>query len=517
MKRLNKTILLSGIFCLALVASRCTDLDEEPLGQLVAENYFSTADQLETGLIGAYGRLLGRWSGGLFNASQVMIPTYGADDITTGYFGNKERITQFDRFDAQADNSWNRTMYQGSYRVVNDATKVIDYADRVSGDPEQINQTVAEAHFLRGLAYLYLVRTYGNVPLITTTINLDPDEVERPELVEVYDLIVADFEAAEAVLPDTQSDPGRPNRGAAQAYLALTWLTRAGWPLEEGAASYARARDYAKTVIDNAGAYEFALLPNYADLWKKENVNHAEGVFTLQLVHTTANYGSFKWTKQGQPNEESGFEDFFAELSFFRAFPEGPRKDATFHTVFRKNVDGAYVDVPWEESLRGHPFYAKYRDYGVDEAAPDKTSIQISATLDLMRYAEVKLIFAEAQALADGTPSAEAYEAVNQIRRRAAGLDLNTPNNTVDLAPGLSAEAFQEAVVTERGWEFAAEVGIRWYDLIRTESVAEAIARRDPDELVPIVGDPGNSQKWWAPIPIQDLNKNPNLEQNPGY
>lgn len=90
---------------------------------------------------------------------------------------------------------------------------------------------------------------------------------------------------------------------------------------------------------------------------------------------------------------------------------------------------------------------------------------------------------------------ATAYAAINQVRQRAGLPSLTT---------GLSITAFRDSVVAERGWEFAGpEPAQRWFDLIRTETVAKANAGRDASE-VPLSGHPDdvNHTFYWAPIPI---------------
>ena len=66
-----------------------------------------------------------------------------------------------------------------------------------------------------------------------------------------------------------------------------------------------------------------------------------------------------------------------------------------------------------------------------------------------------------------------------------------------------------DAVIAERGWEFAGEWS-RWFDLIRTETVAKALQKRDASEIA-LIGSPGDQKNWWMPIPGNDKDKNPNL------
>ena len=118
----------------------------------------------------------------------------------------------------------------------------------------------------------------------------------------------------------------------------------------------------------------------------------------------------------------------------------------------------------------------------------------------LMRYANVLLVYAEAQARSAGTPNSLAYDAVNSVRARA-GLS--------PLPASLSGNDFIKAVLQERAWEFAGEWH-RWFDLIRTETVKEANSNRHAKEIA-LRGDPGNTKNWLFPVPGSDKSKNPNL------
>ena len=116
-----------------------------------------------------------------------------------------------------------------------------------------------------------------------------------------------------------------------------------------------------------------------------------------------------------------------------------------------------------------------------------------SATAFVIRYSEVLLTYAEATAMSSA-PDASAYGAINQVRQRA-GLP--------ELTPGLSQTAFRDSVIAERGWEFTAEYGMRWFDLIRTETVQKANSTRDASEA-PFINQPSdaNHTYYWAPFPL---------------
>jgi hypothetical protein len=125
-----------------------------------------------------------------------------------------------------------------------------------------------------------------------------------------------------------------------------------------------------------------------------------------------------------------------------------------------------------------------------------------------IRYAEVLLVYAEAEAMSKGGPDASAYEAINRVRERA-GLD--------DFASGMSASQFQEACFDERGWEFAGnEFGVRWSDLLHLEKVEEKCSSSTRDSREYALDHNPTKADYFLSIPASEYNKNPNLTDNDG-
>jgi hypothetical protein len=124
----------------------------------------------------------------------------------------------------------------------------------------------------------------------------------------------------------------------------------------------------------------------------------------------------------------------------------------------------------------------------------------------------VLLNYAEASAMAANAPTGESYAAINQVRRRA-GLP--------DLTPGLPLAAFRDSVVQERAYEFAGEFGIRWFDIVRLQLLPQILAKRSNLEnpVNPAVANnpAALAQKYIAPIPTNEMLRNPQWQQNPGY
>ena len=130
-------------------------------------------------------------------------------------------------------------------------------------------------------------------------------------------------------------------------------------------------------------------------------------------------------------------------------------------------------------------------------------------TLYLLRYAQTLLTYAEAKARS-GDIDESAYEAVNQIRRRANKLDPFTPSQ-FDLSPGLTTEQFLDSVVWERAWELCTEPEGRWFDIVRLDLRSKLAEYRYPQDVPTRVSDDFLNEDWYFYlIPQEDRWLNPN-------
>jgi len=516
----------------------CVDLAEDPVQQLQSE-YYKDLSSLRAGISGSYRQLISdNWERSIQVAS-FRVPLMGADDFITIPGANKEDWRQFDQFYPSASNSrLYRVSWSMLYDVVRQTTWNIEGAKQLKGkvDEDELNAVVAEAHFLRGWSYFWMVRLFGGLPLIdfTTFDESTIYSIERSGEEEVYELILSDLEFAATYLPSVQPAYGYVNQWAAKAYLAEAHLTMAGWPLKL-TSHYEDAATIAKDILDNS---PYALMADYPSIFSKENEANTEMIWAIPLcdIADCGNgfTGSFM-AKGTKPAELQGYQDMMIELSFFDRFPEGVRKDFSIlsslkvastdtNDPFYVRDDGTVVHyrfIDYTQFGAGHPFLKKYWDgyYDPDLTANDPNqSIEPQSSLDIpmMRLAKVQLIYAEAQARADGTPSAQSYEYLNQIRRRGKGYALDAVGSDVDIANGsLSTDDFVRAVVDEKGWELLGELN-RWFDLTRTERVEEVNALRSPSEILQIQ-NAITKNNYYAPIPDAEIALNPNLEQNPGY
>ncbi len=524
-----KYLLLAALMSTALF-SGCQDLDENPKSKLTPGTYFKTPEELE-GVIAAMYRALAPDDAWGFTSGWTSY--FGSDDMTTHPASNKADFRDFDRLQGNSGNTSMKNQWQGPWKSIYQANAILTAIDGVSFSSEtDKNAAAGQAYFMRAISYYYLTRTFGDLPILTEGIDVD-DRPDRQPIKDVYALVIEDLKKAESYLPESWSgQPGKATRYAAKSLLADVYLNMAGWPLKDES-GYSLAAEKANEVIQSG---KYSLVPKYGDVFKTNN--NSESVFSLQ--YNTA--GGLPRRSTGQfcvPEEEvslngeAGWCDYCAEVNFFRNAPKCERTDETFLSVIKKKDGDTFTILAWDDpnTLLQHPYYKKFR-YGV--AAPGTTmgdglqeteteiikmSPSTDKTLDLIRYPMVLLNYAEASAMAGGAPTAAGYDAINIVRRRA-GLP--------DLTPGLSQIAFRDSVVFERAYECAGEFGVRWFDIVRLQLLPQVIAARQ-------VGTWQKNQYWenelnstytsgealqtryLAPIPYDEMERNPNWTQNPGY
>lgn len=485
----------------AIIILGCT-LEEDLSDAKLDPSALNSPEALEAAVAGMY-----RQFEEVNKNSQSWIRSFGGDDVTTHSGLNKQGFRDADKMQMSSLTPGIEIAYEPPYTVIKEANNIIANEDNfASGSREVVNPLLGEAYFLRAYNYFRLTRIFGKVPMILSTDILASVDLKRAELIDIYNQIESDLLKAESLLPDQY--PGvpaaiRPNNGSARAYLAKLYMHWAGWPLKD-ASKYEMAASSAKTVIDNAAAHKFALVPDMGTLWSIANENrfNSEIVFGLGHAQDLGNEFSNRHAgRVGYPGDVQGWSENFAEIAFFNDFPEGKRKEDTYRT----DVEFKGDTINWKDfENERHPMFLKVTGYQ-DEIKT--TNSVTSMTTYNMRYADLLLYYAEAVGRSGGN-SADAWEALNKVRRRANGLPVDTPDASVDLTSGDLAEL----AYTERKWELAGEFK-RWDDLTRMERVAEALANRSSEELVgPIDGDTSPAN-YFAEIPEEELVRSPQLRE----
>lgn len=499
-RRISSIVLL--LMLLGLFSTSCEDqLEENPPSLISLESL--NEETVESVIIGMYEPLT-RARSRTFESRYLRLLELQAE-YQWGRGGNRERISNYNFQEAANDK---RSMWAAFYESVNRANTLIDLVGKSDLSVEDKNAAIAEAKFVRAMVYYQLVRIWGEIPLrVERVVDKDQAALGLSSIDNVYSQIIADLQDAEDILPlPEDASPGRATSGAAKAFLADVHLTRG---------NYADARDKAKEVIDNKATYGYKLVADFASLWSPTDATNSEDVFSIKFAQIIG-YGVFHtdaWAPR-EPRIDGVNIGVAAGISTASAFESGNANPTSplivgwddndirkQHTLIDSlEVNGVWYDVipqvtrsidpdgdgtPSDE--RGLYTFGKFRDHG----APG----EFGAGNDfyLMRYADVLLIFAEAENQMMNGPTADAYAAINEVITRA--YSGNTSNNV----SGLSQAEFDDEVFKQRGYEFMQEAK-RWFDIVRTDRynlITEA--------LKPL-GDAASSPYW--PIPDTETSTN---------
>jgi starch-binding outer membrane protein, SusD/RagB family len=481
---------------LAVLQWGCTDLlTEEPKSVITTENFFRSAADAEAAIAAAYQPLS---SGDVWDTALQWGLNAASDDARVGPEEENNNIialTQL-RWDARnpyvAGSTSSTGPWAGLYRIITRANLILERVPAIEMETTQKDQVLAQAKFLRALSYFYLVRLYGDVPVVTTTEEQFAFG-ERTPKADVYARIIQDATEAETVLPSSwdAAQKGRATQGSANALLAELYLWRSS---AEGMNEWQQAADAAKKIIDS-GVY--ALLPNYIDAFLPRSETRSEEVFAAQASNATGapSLAIAYWTypRALDPNGNGGWGTYQPLPWFIESYPTGDyRREVSFFTS-GKTPDGRDTTFL--------PHIYKFRP--TDRPGP------FDDNWPIYRYADVLLMYAEA--LNELGQPDQAIQYVNQVRARARnGTGAEGRAQPADLT-AMSQAATRDAIFQERHWELAFE-GKRWFDMVRRGAdyflAAEA---RDPTAT-----DPQPTDMLW-PIPQAQIDLNPQLAQNPGY
>ena len=505
--------ILCGIFT---VAAGCSDfLEEKDPSSIAPDTFFRVPEDAEAAVYGIYENLRFHSDGaGIFVSNfQMLDALSGTADSETS---QNQDLSTLLGFTHTGDNllisQWWRQLYEGIANA-NLAIEKIPTIPQI--ETANVQKWVGHAKFMRALHYFWLVQLWGDVPLITTAIlNWQDPNVTAPRTSssEVYELIVADLLEAEAAgFPMTDAS-GLASQAAVKSLLAKVYLTMAGQPLNLGTEYYQMAADKAKEVIDYAVANpdKIALFPSYDDLHNPSKENTLEHIFMIQYAAGIANANYQDKFLPNNTNITASGEvgTTVPTTAFLESYEPGDRRAEEKGFYFKEYFLGGGAGAPTTLNR----FYVYKHFDAVANGAPPPAVVgtgNSGLNYPLIRYAEVLLIYAEAQNESGGL-NTEAHDALTQIRDRA---NLATP------AIGTFTQAtFREAVWKERWHELSFE-NITWLDMIRLRKVYDPVN----DVFVDFVGASLNGttlqeKHLLLPLPTNDFRNNPNLKpNNPGW
>ncbi|RYE35438.1 MAG: RagB/SusD family nutrient uptake outer membrane protein [Sphingobacteriaceae bacterium] len=267
-------------------------------------NYFGTAGGVQAAITGVYNSLRGS-----FSNEGIVYFYVGTDENIPGSSSTTNPII-WNTYNGIT--SSNGPDLLGLYTSINTLNGVLQYASVIT-DATARTQYVAQAKFLRGWCYFFLVQTYGGttttqksgIALHTTFITQATSADTPAPLADIYNLIIQDFTEAAAALPPTitAGNPFSANgigktatSAVANAYLAKAYLTRGYTEAKQGT-DFQKAADLTADLINNKGKYGLDLWQDYWDEHKPANDYGRENMFALDFGVTDPLYSGN--TQQG--------------------------------------------------------------------------------------------------------------------------------------------------------------------------------------------------------------------------
>lgn len=499
MKKYNKPLSLTLFSLLITVLTGC-ELNETPFSQIYTDTYYKNAAEVESAQVAMYGSFYDLYGGHYpllaETASDLMFPrnVVGRASITLYTYEPTYSVqTGFARVYESPIQLW-----QSAYQCIEKANWLLEKAPGTEMDTVRRREVLGEAYFLRALMHWTLAKNFGEIPIKNTPTNTIEKAINtKATLPEVYNQIYDDLTKATAALPNYSTGlvTGRASKQAAILLHAKAALYHEDW---------ATALAKSKELIDSG---KQSLLPNVVDVYdvSKKALARLENIFAAESngLATPNKFTAVAWQVAPQTgvgvysNGASG--GFYMYKSFYNSFNPADKRRLLLDTSFVSNSGTVVRQSAIDTRLLSKDslvVLGKFKD-------PKSVGAANNNNMPVLRYADAYLIAAEAEARLNGETAA-AYEFINVIRRRAS---------IPVLTPGLGKDAFIDAVLQERAWEFFGE-GDRWYDLTRTGKFLTEIPKvknADYPERKPL------PKHKYFPIPQVEINANPKLQQNPDW
>lgn len=514
-------------------------LDTKPTDTLSPEYYYSTEAELNTALIGVYDPISSEdlYGNNVFTFLDACTDEsfYARSTQTTG-----TAVYNYDFSDVQIRLYW-RALYQGIER----ANLLIANISKPKMDETKRKEILAQAKFLRGFYYFLLVSNFGDVPLkITPTSSVTQVNIPRTAAKDVYEQVLTDLKDAEADLPTATAlgTASRVSKTTAQGMLARVCLFMAGYPLND-ATKYADAQSWAQKVISSG---QHSLRETYNSnltnsAYSQIFINHCQDVYDVKESMWEAEFAgnrSDAYLESGRVGNTNGIQftpaSNFADTGYCYGFINATARLYKLYGAGDLRRDWAIAPFNYNNTTLARNYFTATQIYVRNcgkwrrsyELLTPKNKNYTPTNFPLLRYADVLLMFAEAENQVNG-PSAAAYNAINQVRRRGYGLPVGTPSVVADLPAGLTKAQFQQAVQDERSRELCFE-GLRRSDLIRWGNFVNTMKGLAAEIAVdPLAGTNFSYAKTGAsnvsqrhllfPIPASEILVNKAITQNPGW
>lgn len=571
MKNIIKSLILSSLFSL----TSCEDfLEKIPLDEVSEASFYQNSSELQAAINGFYNDLPG-WAN--TSVGFNTLPDSNTDMGLTEDPSNRLSGLSYEvPTAANLASIWD----WDEVREANWLIDHLDQAS-ASSESEQIliDQYSGEVYFFRAYYYFIRLKRYGDLPIYAEYFdNTDTDALYAPRdpRNEVVEFILSDLDIAIDLMqsfPDISGHP-RISKEAAQLFKATVALYEGSWEKYHNGTAFgvsgSDGSEFLQIAVDAAEAVMnsgvFSLHDDYSTLFNQVGLEGNSEVILWRDFDSNV-LGINNVLQQSWPNRSAYTK--FAVDSYLAAdgLPtalstlDGSNENLNTIEIGRDPRLAALIMVPgdvvevrdgvttvweypdWTDSNTGNTGYEsqKYRNVNYEADFNDFTE---DTSKIIMRYAEALLIFAEAKAELGAITQTDLDMSVNLLRERVGmpGITLNniaTDPNWPDYGYTLSPILYE--IRRERSVELMAE-GFRSDDLNRwrahalfdgdqprgafyEDGVVNTLPLSTPVDsdgfLLPFsnFGDYNfdESRAYLNPLPLDQLQLNPNLTQNPGW
>ena len=443
---------------------------DPPATQLATTSVFENNSTATAAVLSLYAQMVGDpWAIHRFTAlSSDEFTNYATDQTSQNAYMNS--------LNSQIDAS-NLYIWSSAYSYIYQTNAIIENLQISTGVSSKIKQQLlGEALFIRSYWYFNLINFYGDVPLVITADYKSNAVMSRTSKEIVYEQAVSDLKNAQNLLnsnyvdaSDTAStgDRIRPNKGGATALLARIYLYTNDW---------SKAEEQASTLINNTAMYDTVALN------KVFLINSKEAIWQIPPTSGslyTRDGGNFQLTASPASTLNNSTS---LSPNLLNAFETNDNRKNEWVKIYT-NSSGTWY------------FPYKYRAGTNSPALTEYTMI--------FRLAEQYLIRAEARVKQNNNNGA--IDDLNVIRKRA---------RLSSLSYSLTQAQILTAIAHERQVELFTE-GDRWFNIKRTGEVDNIMKVVTPIKSKGVILWESYQQIY--PIPITDIQNDPNLEQNIGY
>lgn len=491
-----KYLYIAFAFTGAILTTSCGDfLDRPAEDSYNAGNFYKDDSQCVQGVNYLYNSPWYDFQRGFIKVGEVMSGNY--------YWGSSPYMTlTVNSTDADLMN-----MSNSLWAVIGHANTVYNYLRNASASQSVKNQCMGECLAWKAMAYFFLVRSFGDVPIVHDNSTMLADRsysnVSRVQKSDVYDYIIMTLEKAMELLPKA-GNPGRIDYYSAEGLLAKVYLYKSGVNAnghgQRNSDDLNKAASYAKDVIEHSGR---TLMANYSDVFRLQNAQNRECLFSWLWTADTS-----IWTVQNTLQSDlaiQGFDEFGdcwggysgPSVDLQEAFGVSPLDDPATRTDVDERrkatmmMAGDFYDYFWEDKTdeqgrKGFNFLQfLYDNNGYGSGGPgtlqsatgvnsvkhlygdaydhkthavdgiSASNMHSSLATPVLRLSDVYLVYAEAViGNNNSTTDVSAIDAFYKVRSRA-----------IKSAARPTSITWND-VWKERRLELAME-GDRWYDFVR--------------------------------------------------